>query len=185
MEKIIKALRIIAYVSIALLIIVFIILELNKENPKLIFYFDCTIPLLILFAIPSLDRPFFSVEKFKIDIQPKTWLKIYSAVTSIYLLILIIPLSYFNNILDIPCLFNKNYLQINDGAIANMKISYGKNLGDEITITTNGKTLRAVVDAFIPIDAKSKYTFIYLPHSKWIVDIVDENGISLLKKRRI
>jgi len=68
--------------------------------------------------------------------------------------------------------------------IQTIEKNYNTKGSTELIITTNnGTQLRIVEDAFEPISADGKYTFIYLPKTKWVMDIIDENNISLLKKQ--
>ena len=37
-------------------------------------------------------------------------------------------------------------------------------------------------DTYNSVNADDEYTFIYLPNSKYVIDVLDVNGFSLLKK---
>jgi len=54
----------------------------------------------------------------------------------------------------------------------------------ELRIITNDEQLCVVKDAFEPIEIGEKYTFFYLPRTKWVMDVIDENDVSLMKKQR-
>lgn len=182
--KLIKTLRIIAYISVAAVIILMVWM-LNSKAPYTIFLFWCIFPILILVAIPTFDRPFFSFggSRFK----PEVLLWIYPIIAGI-VIALMIGFSYFKLVSDLPNLVDRNFSQLNQVNIQTIK-DFGI-LGPssispwELQITTdNGTQLQALEGAFKPINPDKKYTFYYLPRTKWVMNIVDENGDSLLRNQ--
>ena len=180
-EKIVTILRIIAYISLAI-IVALIVLTWNEKEPSSIFLFESLFPILLFLAIPSFDRPFFRLKLFeKPDIKPKVLLWVYSLIASAFIIIMIImPFSYFDAISDFPRLIAKNYSQINQASIQIVEEDYSPS--ELRVMTKDGTQLRILENAFRPINVSGKYTFIYLPRTKWVMDIIDENGVSLLKK---
>ena len=184
-KKLVKILRIIAYISIAIWCILFFYTR-DGENPSSIFLFYSLSPILGLLSIPSFDRPFLSVKTFRnSEIKSNVLLWIYTiAAIGIIIIITIIPFSYSDYISDLPNLISKNYSQISHEDIRTVKeylSSKGPN-GLRI-LADDGTQLRVVEDAFKPIHVGEKYTFLYLPRTKWVMDILDENNVSLLRSQ--
>jgi len=184
-KKLLKILRIIAYISIALIGIL-LFMTINSKNPSSAFLLYCFFPILGLLAIPSFDRPFFRAKAFRNpEIKPNVLLWIYTiAAIGIIIIITIIPFSYSDYISDLPNLISKNYSQISHADIRAAKEYYSSRGPSELRILTDdGEQLRIIEDAFKTIHANEKYTFFYLPRTKWVMDILDENNVSLLRSQ--
>ena len=141
----------------------------------------------MVLAVPAFDRPLIRVKLWKKpDYRPDTLLKLYLVIAGVFiLLIAIIPIQFVDHISDLPNLISKNYSQTNPTDIRTVEKHYSTKGPHELSITTNnGTQLRMVQDAFEPINADEKYTFFYLSRTKWVMDIIDENGVSILKNQR-
>jgi hypothetical protein len=184
-KKLIKILHIIAYVSIAIVAIL-LLLTMRGGYPSSTFLFNCIIPILVLLAIPSFDKPFFKLKKNKyFDSKPNVLLLFYTVIASVWIIVLIIPLSYSNYISDLPNLINENYSQTGQVNIQKIeRYDNTKNPNQLHIVTNSGTQLWIIENAFESIYIDEKYTFIYLTQTKWVMDIIDENNSSLLKNQR-
>jgi hypothetical protein len=182
-KKIVKILRIIAYISIAL-VCVLIVLTWNDDYPSSTFLFNTIFPILVFLAIPSFDQPFFRLKWFRqLEISPRVLLRVYPIIASVYIVIMtIIPFSLTDHISDLRNLINRDYSKIDQTGIDVLKDYYSTSSPQEIhIISDNGTQLRILEDAFEIINTDEKYTFFYLPRTGWVMNIVDEYGVSLLK----
>ena len=185
-KKLIKILRIIAYISLATGGIIILSTEFNNV-PSAIFLFDCIFPIMVFLGIPAFDMPFLRLKPFREPaIKPNALLRVYLVIACVYIVIMtIIPFSFTNAISDVPSLIGKNYSQINHAKIQTVEKHFGGKGPRELHLTAyDGTELRLFADAFVPINADEKYTFSYLPRTKWVMDIIDEDGNSLLIRQR-
>ena len=182
MQKLIKVLHVTAYSAIAVGVILFL-LFINNKTPQSIFLFNCIFPVLLLLAIPSFDRPFFRLKIVKrFEIEPRVYLLICSILLSACLIGLTI--TFKNYILDFPHLVNRNYAQASDASISIVDRQHDRITGLKLSIIANKEKLYVAEDAFAPIKDDETYTIYYLPRTKWVMGIYDENGTSLLKNLR-
>ena len=180
-KRLIRALQINAYIFIALGIILFIVF-INNKTPESIFLFNCLFPVLFIIVIPSFDRPFFRIRKLKKDnLEPGVWLVICSVI--LITSILGLSLIFGNHFLDLPHFISKGYSSIGEASISIVDRHYDRIAGHEVIIIANGKRLYVSEDSFHTINVDERYTFHYLPHTGWVIDIRDEHGLSLRKIR--
>ena len=172
--KIINVLCIIAWIAIAIGVVVIIAVQIGV-TPRLEFLSkSILLPILILLAVPTFGKGI-SLIKNKRRIEPRIWLIAYSTLMSICLVLMII-VGVFSNMKDLPILLNENYSKIN------YSFEHDVNMNIESDIRVQGIALQITRKSFNQIIAGKEYTFYYLPNSKVVIDIVDEKGVTLLRK---
>ena len=179
-----------------------VIATAGGREPSQGFLFECTTPILLILGIPAFERSYNSIldlgkkNRDEKEINLNLRLVLYPIIAvAIIAVMIIIPYSYINTISDLPNLINKDYSQISHASIETLDIDAGPKSPTLLHITTDDGTKLKIIDkAFDRIQfyrdktsdrmtSDEKYTFFYLPHTGWVMDIVDENNISLLKKR--
>ena len=188
-KKLVKTLQIMGMLSLVPMGIL-MILTLDGNEPSDTFLFCCFFPVLLILCIPSFERSYRIWDLAKSRKEEKVVnlnlrLVLYPIVAcAIIIVIVLLPFSYSNTISDLPNLISKDYEQINESTLELFKKEYGPRTPTTIFIVTDtGTQLQMLGNSFEPINTDEKYTFYYLPNTGWVMDIVDEDGLSLLKKR--
>jgi len=173
-KKIINILTIISYFGIALIIITVIFYNLNK-SPRNLFFCDLVFGIAYLLSIPSIGQGF-SIADNKNKIKAKTWFMIYFIFLFLWI-ILMVYTNFFKKTLDFPYAIREDYLIINSSF--ERKISFGLSR----YIDVNNVRIFIPENHFNSLERNNEYTFHYLPNSKWVIDITDENDNSLSKNK--
>ena len=129
---------------------------------------------LIPVAIPIIFGVF-SLAYNRDKLRPKAWLTIYGCVLVIYA-VLLVKIGFIDMTKDLPLAIREEFSQINE-------VVYIIERTDSVwTVKANGVVFKLSNDAFKAISFNKEYTFIYLPNSKYVIDVIDEYGESLLKQ---
>ena len=136
------------------------------------------VPLLFL-AIPLLGHSL-SLAFNKDKIKPQMWLAIYGAMMFALLILLVFSWdSVSKQTMDLSYAFSKEHMTV-AGEATNVRYSGGKTASQLFTIDNeNFEITRSV---FLDVKDGEIYTIKYLPNTKFIIDVLDENSSSLLKK---
>ena len=126
---------------------------------------------LFFFAIPIVFG-WFSLAFNKDKIKPKVWLIIYGVALIGYIAILG-NIGFVGMTKDLPLAIREDYSQING------KVKIISNIEATRTVEVKGIMFIIQKDTFNAMSSNENYTFIYLPNSNSIIDIIDENGKSL------
>ena len=127
---------------------------------------------LFLPLIPLIPRGF-SLSNNKDKISPKIWLTIYAVMVTIYVVSSLF-LGIIGHTRDLPAAFRKEYVSVEGEArVLDEKSNKIIVAGQEFTLD-NGKFNKA--------KSSENYRVIYLPNSKYVIDIINDDGKTLLKK---
>jgi len=189
MKKLILSLVVISFVT-SVVGFILIIYTLNKTAPLTNYLFRLLYPIILILTIPFVLDIFTCLiddknSRFaykKIAITPRAWLTIYSLVLGVSIVLTLIVNQ--KHILDLPHILNDEYSQTPGANIRITSKIDSKSLERELRIVIERTEYRVIEKAFRQINTEDKYTFYYLPHTKWVVDIVDEEGLSLLMNRQ-
>ena len=139
------------------------------------FLFLCTMGILFPFVIPLL-LGWFSLAVNKDKIKTKIWLTIYGCALLVYVVI-VINFGFVNMIKDLPLVIREDYSQIN-GAVQTIENNQETRIFEIEGITFSIKNDSLEND----IKPNENYTIIYLPNSKQVIDIIDGDGESQIRK---
>ena len=173
-----KSINIICIVSIIVLVIVIIFGIISEVNGDLRskFLFRCMFIIFLPFAHPALSG-LWLINK-RIQWKPKTWLIVYLITSGILFVIATTIGNAFEHMADLPSAIREDYSEATVMFVRRIDTSV------ESKIIAVGRELHIKEGHFDLLEANTEYTIYYLPHIKWVMDIVDENGASLLKERR-
>jgi len=109
-------------------------------------------------------------------LKPRIWLKIHVVVTLIWILLHVFAFSFIKKAMDLPICISRNYSAI----IMTVR---------SITEEKNSQTIKMGINKFeldskyfFPVTQNVTYQIVYLPNSKYVIDIIDiETNHSLLK----
>lgn len=171
MKKIINIFSFVSVIAVLLLCLgVPFLLGNDRRNE---FISLCYMGVVMIFAIPLLFRSF-SLAYNKDKIKPQIWLIIYGIAVLVYVVIAI-NFGFVDMTRDLPLAIRKEFSQIG-GSAQTIKITKSTQ-----TIIVQGVKFSLSRDSFESPAASDSYQFVYLPNSKYVIDIIDDNGISLLK----
>ena len=171
MKKAIDILSIISVISV----LAMSILYLSTRNSDLYIQFivDWFLVPLGFLVIPLLGWTF-SLFYNRNKLPPKVWLSIYTVI--FILLIPTVGFGYIEQTRDLSAAFRKSPVSI-EGEVQNLSRTKS---GQEFSISNHEFSLNR--DNFIEVSRNKVYRIFYLQNSKYIVNIIDETGNSLLKK---
>ena len=172
MKKLINTLSALSIIAVISLVVIAIIL--TGKNPRSTFLFEWIASILFAFSIPLL-LGWFSLAVKRNKIEPHIWLAIYSVALCAYLVVILI-LGFIGRTADLPAVIREDFSRINGSA------RIVKSNNSVQTIEVKGITFDLPKDTYTLVNADVEYTFVYLPQSKYVIDVVDEYGRSLLKK---
>ena len=165
-KKLVRTLIIISIVAVILIIIV------NEgyaiKGPREAFIGSWITGILIIFAIPILFGALslaFNVDKIK----PKVWLIIYSCAIVIYIIISI-KLGAINIAKDLPFAVREDFSNVK-GSV--QILTYNET---SQTIIIGGIQFNVPREFFDTIKGNEEYTIYFLPNSKTVMKIIDENN---------
>jgi hypothetical protein len=167
MKNIVDIASALSLVSVLLLIVIEILW--NESTPKMTFIALWVRGILFAFAIPLLLRSF-SLAANRNKIAPKTWLLIYAVILFLYMIIAF-NFGFHNITMDIPLAINNEFSKIDGYA------EIIKNSSSAQTIDVNGIQLDLQKAFFEDVDENVKYEFHYLPHSKYVVDVISSDNM--------
>ena len=130
--------------------------------------------ILLLLAVPFLLGAL-SLACNKDKFSPKAWLAIYSVIVVLYI-IGAMHFGFLDYTHDLPMAFRKDYISIEGEA----QIISATRYNQVIRIANYEFILSKNV--FIEISRNSGYKLYYLPNSKYVVNVISEDGQSLLKR---
>jgi hypothetical protein len=110
---------------------------------------------------------------FTKELNPRVWFITYFLTLSLFLIPTIIVKG--NVMVDLPSLITKEYSETNGVLETDIYID-----SDRI-IYINGIELKIVEGTLYYLESNVEYTFAYLPYSKYVIDIFDERGNSLME----
>jgi hypothetical protein len=167
-----KVINLLSLLSIAAIIMVVILgIYANNGDMYTRFIVDWLgLPLLLL-AFPLFGR-LISLAYNRDRIPPPIWLGIYSAILVFFIIISIAEFRDFTH--DLPMALRKENISI-EGEIKIIESTKSTQ-----TIEISGKMFSLPKDTFREVTNSVKYIVFYLPRSKYVIDIVDEIGVSLL-----
>jgi len=169
-KKAINVLSISSVVVVVLLIVLGAILSNKDQRMGFILLWSDFV--LFFFAIPIVFG-WFSLAFNKDRIKPKVWFIIYGVALIGYIVILL-NIGFIGMTKDLPLAIQEDYSQISG------KVQIISNIEATRTVEVKGITFIIQKDTFNVISSDENYTFIYLPNSNSIIDIIDKNGKSLL-----
>ena len=199
-KNFVKTLHIVGTISLMSLGTVMVLAAIGK-NPSSSFLSELLTPILLILGIPGLERTYtfsdlFMKRKPKKESNNNLRLVIYTIIAIVIIVIIILlPFSYSNTISDFPNLIRKDFSEISDANIESFEEMHGPRMATQIHIMTdNGTKLRIIKNAFDDIQGyydvankriivENKYTFLYLPNTGWVMDIIDGDGVSLRRTR--
>ena len=171
MKKFINILSVLSIIAVISLVLVAIIL--SGKNPRSTFLFEWIASILIGFSVPLLFG-WFSLSVNKDKLKPRIWLTIYSVAMCAYIAI-ILSLGFIGRTADLPAAIREDFSRI-DGLVRIVK-----NNNSVQVIEVKGVKFDLPKDTYNSVNANIEYTFIYLSNSKYVINVLDENGFSLLK----
>lgn len=181
MKIFINSLCVISAISVIIMTVLFTIgILINNQYIRFLtnWFFN---PFLFL-SIPLLGRSF-SLFYFKDRIKPITWLLIYGFIFLTLVSIIIIDWSNFKkSAMDVSYAINRKAENLG-GKVTYTDIVGNKNKYQLIIIS--GIKFEVDRKNFSYINYGEEFNITYLPHSKYVIDIVDKNGYSLLSKKKI
>ena len=160
---------------VAIFLLMFLEAMLDNEGPRVSFFLQWGIYILIPFAIPLIFGVFslaFNKDKFK----PEIWLTVFSLALVVYLVIALDFFGLGHMTKDLPSAIRKDYSQIN-GIVEVIESS-----GTKQSVLIDGRYFE-IEKGFHAVEAGEEYTFYYLKNSRYVVDIIDEDGQSLLRDK--
>ena len=170
MKKIVNIFSIISLIAVLSLVLIEILW--NGKSQRMSFIFLWSAGVLFVFVIPLVFRSFSLVAKMD-KINPKTWLVIYGCAVLVYIVIAVM-LGFINMTRDLPLAIREDYVSVEGEArVLDEKSNKIIVASQEFTLE-NGKFNKA--------KPNESYRIIYLPNSKYVIDVINENGKSLLKK---
>ena len=173
MKKLISILSVLSIIAVISLVIAAIIL--NGKNPRSTFFFEWIASVLIGFSIPLLFG-WFSLSVNKDKLKPHLWLAIYSVAMCAYIVIILL-FGIIGRTADLPAAFREEFSQI-EGSV---RIINSNNSIQSIEV--KGIRFDLPKDTYNSVNTDVEYTFVYLPKSKYVIDIIDISGCSMLKQR--
>ena len=170
MKKTVNVLSFISVISIFIMIAIYISTRNSDLYIQFIAEWFFIIPGFLTF--PILGWAFFDRDKT----SPKIWLSIYAGI--FLLLIYILGFDYVDQTRDLPMAFRKDTVSIEGEAryLDSTKSSQIFQIANQKFIVSN--------DDFNDVSRNNVYRVDYLPNSKYVIDIFDEDGRSLLKNRK-
>jgi hypothetical protein len=152
----------------------------------IIFYFNdlrsrfictCIIYIALPSTVPALSAGF--LINFADSWKPRTWLIVYSIVLCVVIVVAFYS-GIINTMADLPLAVRKEYSYV-DGTAQTIPNKTAKT-----TIMVDGVRFELSGDDFYTwsfYDNKEvEYTVIYLPNTKYVIDIIDASGASLIRK---
>jgi len=176
-----RVLYIIAYSAIAVSLVLLLFYAKNR-TPQSMFLFNCILPVVFFLGIPAFDSPYsllglWRKDGKKSELSPELWLIIYSLLLCLSIVFLVSSRSYF---FDLPQLLGGSYSQTNVTSIRVVDSRYSKIHGVELCVVADRERFYIQRDCFAPLSDNEEYTLYYLNHTKWVTDIKNEKGVSLL-----
>jgi len=129
----------------------------------------------IFFALPLFGRTF-SLIYYKNKISPQKWLTIYLILVVLYV-IGAIGSGFVNHTRDLPMAIRRDFATI-EGEV---QIVRNNNSYQRILVFNEEFNLNRRY--FYNVSRNNTYRIIYLPNSRHIIDIINEEGRSLLRRR--
>jgi len=173
MKKIVNILSLISWISLIPIGILLVASFLtNPRNEFIITWFMVILGPLVL---PLLLKGA-SLARNKDLIPPPVWMTIYSILVILYI-VMMLNVDFFDHTRDMPLAFSKKFISI-EGKVLNLRYTNSKQ-----TFEVAGQTFVLQEKHFNGINADGIYKVIYLPNSKYVIDVIGENGRSLSKKR--
>jgi len=170
LKALVNVLCIISVIAVALIIALFFPIFFGNDER---IAFICFWFLWILF-IPSIPASFsFWLIWKKNKLSPPIWLTIYS-VSAIMIIIIGLIAGFVDMTRDLPLAFQENYYSTEG---ENVFYHDGK-------LNVDDKKLTIRKEKFGDIEYGEKYCVLYLSNTKFVIDILNENGASLSKIRR-
>ena len=170
MKKLIKIFCIISAFVFVLLMIAGIML--GGKDLRSHFLLENILCLSVPFAIPAVSRLILIPTSNKFS--PRVWVIKYCIILSIFLIFIIANENY-KTVGDFPSLIKEEYSEITGSLQENLSANNYR----EICIS--GVELKIVKNSIYSLSSNVEYKFVYLPNSKHVIDVIDENGNSLLK----
>ena len=119
------------------------------------------------------------IELFEDKIKPQTWLTIYGIALFVLLIFLMFSWeSVSKQTKDLPYAIRQEHVTVT-GEVEKIRYSGGRTASQLCTI--DNIDFNITHSAFLAIKEGETYTIAFLPNTKFIIDVFDENGRSLLK----
>jgi len=129
---------------------------------------------LVPLALPLIGK---SITIHLTMLKTRIWVIIHLSVTLIWIFAQVFVYSFIERTMDLSLCINRNY---STTTITVQTVSTNRHTQ---TITTGRNTFRLETKDFHTVTRSETYQITYLPNSKYVINIIDENGKSLLKKR--
>lgn len=166
--------KVINYISLGAILPTLAILPLyigkDRRNE---FLFFCLLAILMLFLLPLVFRSL-SLFNMKDKIPPDIWLIAYSVIVVLYVVILF-STGFSQYIRDFPSAVKEKFISI-EGEAHILKVSNAK-------VSIRVQDVEFVLDdkSFNPIRSNITYKIIFLQNSKYVINVIDDEGHSMLK----
>ena len=110
--------------------------------------------------------------------KPRIWVMIQGAIALIWILVQVFAFSFIERTMDLQLCINRNYSAI---TVTAQTVSSSKNAQ---TVVVGEDTFKLKNKNFYSVTQGETYKIIYLPNSKYVIEMISEDtGHSLLKKR--
>ena len=172
LKKLVNIQIIISIVALAMIIILEILW--GNKGPREEFLNDWCSGLLIIFVIP-LVFDMLSLAYNADKIKPKVWLTIYGCAVIAYLIIAIHE-GFANTTKDLPLAIREEYSMVSGTA---QSMYYGSKTQ---AIEIGDNQFDIPIEFFADVQSDEEYTILYLPNSRYVIDIFDGAETSLLEK---
>ena len=137
----------------------------NGKSPKMSFLFLWSAGILFVFAIP-LVLGWFSLAVNREKMKPEIWMTIYGCAILLYVVVAI-NLGFISMTKDLPSALQGEFAQISGS------VQIVKNTDSTQTVKVNGIQFEIPKNAFKAVNANAEYIFIYLPNSRYVIDIIN------------
>ena len=169
-----KAVNILSLISVIAVILCCVTLPfMFRADQRNAFIATWFLGILAFLALPLFFRAF-SLAYNRNKISPKIWLSIYSVMAIIYIVV-IISFGFIGYTRDLPLAFRREYSSVS-GEVHTVRF-----VNSTQRINIANLEFRLELSDFEPVNRNNTYQVIYLPNSRRVIDVIDENGRSLLR----
>ena len=177
MKKAVNVLSLISLVSV-LTVAIFLVIG-NNSNQYIKFISDWLIVPMMFLALPLLGHTL-SLAVNKDKIKPQIWLAVYGGMIFALLIVLVLSWdSVSSHTKDLSYAIRKEHVSVT-GEAKNVRYSGGRTTSQLCTIDNLNFVIAR--STFLDVTEGKTYTIAYFPNTKFMIDMLDENGTSLLKK---
>ena len=177
MKKAVNILTLISLISV--LIGAFFLIIGNNSNQYNKFISDWLLAPMMFLALPMLGHTL-SLAVNRDRIKPQIWLAIYGVMMFAFIIVLVLSwYSVSRQTKDLSYAIRKEHLAVTGEA---QKVRYDGRRTTSQFCTIDNVNFEITRSAFFDVSEGEVYTVIYLPNTKFVIDMLDENGKSLSKK---